>query len=619
MQVKTLIVVGTALVAAVLALITSSAPRAAGGTLIAAYSFNEGGGATVHDSSSSGNNGVATDATWAAGNTGGALSFNGTSSWVTVPDSATLDLTSGFTLEAWVKPAAAMGTAWETIMFKERPGDPVYALYANSDTGAPASVMSTTTAITDARDIVSIQPGIWTHLASTWAGSTLRFFVNGTQVGSRSVTGTLPVSTGALRLGGNGVRGEYFNGLIDDVRIYTRSMSAANIAQDMNTPVAPPAGDITPPTAPGGLTSTNVSATSISASWTASTDNVGVSGYHVFLDGALAQTTILTSFTAVALTCGTSHTIAVEAFDAAGNLSTRPSITVSTLACSDTSAPTAPGAFAAGATTASSIATSWTASTDNVGVAGYTLYSDGISQGTTTGTTFTFSGLTCGASHLLGVEAFDAAGNVSARSSLTASTAACADATPPSAPTGFAKTGGTTTSISASWSASTDNVGVTGYSLFLDGVSAGTTTTTSFTFTGMTCGTSHTLGAQAFDAAGNVSTRTNITASTAACPDTTAPTATGGAASPEATTTTLGLSWTASTVNVGVTGPSWFPAGVSAGSTTTTSFSFTGMTCGTSHTLGVQAFDAAGNVSARTNITASTAACPDTTAPTAPT
>src|SRR4029078_13200383 len=81
-----------------------------------------------------------------------------------------------------------------------------------------------------------------------------------------------------------------------------------------------------------------------------------------------------------------------------------------------------------------------------------------------------------------------------------------------------------------------------------------TTTTTSFSFTGLGCGTSHVLGVQAFDAAGNVSPRSTVTAATNACPDVTAPTAPSALAAGVATTTTIPVTWTASPDNVGVAG-----------------------------------------------------------------
>src|SRR4029077_19391942 len=263
-------------------------------------------------------------------------------------------------------------------------------------------------------------------------------------------------------------------------------------------------GDTVAPSAPTGLVSSAVTATGATLSWTASTDNVGVTGYSLFADGVSAGTTTTTAFAFTGLSCGASHVLGVQAFDAAGNISTRPTLTVTTSACPDTTAPSAPAGLASSAVTATGATLSWTASTDNVGVAGYTLFADGVSKGTTTTTSFAFTGLSCGASHVLGVQAFGAAANSSTRPPRTVTTAACPDTTAPTAATGLASSAVTATGATLSWTASTDNVGVTGYTLFADGVSAGTTTTTSFGFTGLSCGTSHVLGVQAFDAAGNI-------------------------------------------------------------------------------------------------------------------
>src|SRR6185436_2722445 len=283
--------------------------------------------------------------------------------------------------------------------------------------------------------------------------------------------------------------------------------------------------DVTPPSAPSALAAGSVTRTSLVLSWTGSTDNVGVTGYRVFRDGVSAGTSATASFSFSALVCGTSYVLAVEAFDAAGNVSARPAITATTSACADTTPPSAPASFSAGTTGTTSIATSWAASTDNVGVAGYTLYRNGASAGTATSPLFTFAGLSCGTSYTLGVEAFDAAGNVSARTSITSSTSACPDVTAPSAPASFSAGTTGTTSIATSWAASTDNVGGAGYTLYRNGSSAGTATSPLFTFAGLSCGTSYTLGVEAFDAAGNVSLRTSITGATSACPDVTAPSA----------------------------------------------------------------------------------------------
>ncbi len=99
----------------------------------------------------------------------------------------------------------------------------------------------------------------------------------------------------------------------------------------------------------------------------------------------------------------------------------------------DTQAPTAPTNLATSNVTGTGMTLSWTASTDNVGIAGYRVYVGSNQVATTTGTSQAISGLSCGTSYTLGVEAFDAAGNVSSRSTLVASTAACG---PPTGPCG---------------------------------------------------------------------------------------------------------------------------------------------------------------------------------------
>ena len=106
--------------------------------LVASYGFDEGAGTTTADQSGSGNNGTLANATWStAGRYGKALSFNGTNAMVTVPDSNALDLTSGMTIEGWVRPTVS--NDWQTLIVKERPGDLVYGLYSSTDANRPQS------------------------------------------------------------------------------------------------------------------------------------------------------------------------------------------------------------------------------------------------------------------------------------------------------------------------------------------------------------------------------------------------------------------------------------------------------------------------------------------------
>jgi chitodextrinase len=184
----------------------------------------------------------------------------------------------------------------------------------------------------------------------------------------------------------------------------------------------------------------------------------------------------------------------------------------------DTQPPSAPGGLSVTSATQTSVALKWNASSDNVGVSGYDLIRDGSSVGTTSATTRTFASLTCGTSYTLGVDAFDAAGNKSTVTSITASTAACPDTQAPTTPMGLLVTGSTTTSVSISWSPSFDNVSVAGYDAYLGSTLAGTTTSfTIYTFAGLTCGTSYTVSVDAYDPSGNKSGKASVTTSTAPC------------------------------------------------------------------------------------------------------
>jgi len=201
--------------------------------LVAAYGFNEGANTTVADSSGSVNNGTVSSTTWStAGKFGNALSFNGTSSWVTVADANSLDLTSGMTLEAWVRPTA-LGTTWRCVIFKERPGGIVYGLYANEDTSKPIGQVYLG-GEQNALGTAALPLNAWTHLAVTFDGTTLRLYVNGALAGSKAAAGSMAASTGVLRIGGNAIWPEFFAGLIDEVRVYNRALSAAEIGADMN-------------------------------------------------------------------------------------------------------------------------------------------------------------------------------------------------------------------------------------------------------------------------------------------------------------------------------------------------------------------------------------------------
>ena len=184
--------------------------------------------------------------------------------------------------------------------------------------------------------------------------------------------------------------------------------------------------------------------------------------------------------------------------------------------------PSAPPSFAVTGSTTSTVSLAWTAV---VGATEYDLTANGAFAGKTATTSFTLGGLACNTTYKLAVTAKSTAGKTSKASTLTTSTASCSDVVmPPTGPTGLTEVSSSTTSATVAWADSTDNVAVTGYAVSVDGTSIATTSATSYAVGGLTCGSTHTVAVDAFDAAGNHSTRASMTASTSACPDTTPPT-----------------------------------------------------------------------------------------------
>ena len=380
--------------------------------------------------------------------------------------------------------------------------------------------------------------------------------------------------------------------------------------------------------APTSLLVTGRSTSTITLRWTAASGEA--TGYGVYTDGEFVLDVSALSITLTGLQCGRAYTFGVDAYGSGGR-SNRISATSSTNACpsgagaggsggssTDAVSPTTPVGLSAGAATQTSIFASWGHSTDNVGVAGYGLFVNGSNVGSSLVSTASFSGLACGTTYTLSVDAYDEAGNRSSRTSVSAATNPCTsggDTSAPSTPGSMTKTGSTTTSISVSWGAASDNVGVGGYGLYRNGASTGSTPSLGATFSGLACGSSYSLAVDAYDAAGNRSAKRSLTAATAACPpslDTQAPSVPQGMAFTTVTETTVGLTWLPSTDNVGVAGYRLLRNGVSVATAPAPGYTFGGLTCETAYTFTLEAYDATGNSSngAEASGSTSTSACP---------
>ena len=170
---------------------------------------------------------------------------------------------------------------------------------------------------------------------------------------------------------------------------------------------------------------------------------------------------------------------------------------------SDLTAPTAPTGFTATGASGSSMLLEWTSSTDNVAVAGYTISRDGTQIATVDAAakSYTDTGLVQGRSYSYSIVARDGAGNVSQPA--TASGTTLGDGVAPSVPAGLRVTAASTATLSLAWNGASDNVGVSGYRVFANGVEVGTTASTSYAVTTPAAATTYTVSA--YDAAGNES------------------------------------------------------------------------------------------------------------------
>jgi hypothetical protein len=198
--------------------------------LVGWWKFDEGSGAIAHDSSGNGNDGTLNGPVeWVEeGKIGGALAFTGPYNYVQVQDSPSLDMTDALTIAAWINPS---WTGNNRIMQKSSGGgDNQYRLLKEWGDNMVFHVPGLSS---DRLEFVGLPPaGEWTHLAATYDGRSMKVYYNGAVAGEQASTGEMTVSEGTLTIGTKhetAPAGDEYNGMLDDVRIYNRALSASEI------------------------------------------------------------------------------------------------------------------------------------------------------------------------------------------------------------------------------------------------------------------------------------------------------------------------------------------------------------------------------------------------------
>lgn len=358
---------------------------------------------------------------------------------------------------------------------------------------------------------------------------------------------------------------------------------------------APPA-----PTAPAGLTTSNVSYDSATLSWSPVQDS-NFSYYQLYLNGTKVGTASGTSYQYTGLAASTTYILGVSNVWSDGSESGISTLATTTHLAPDTTAPAAPTGVSVSSVMADSIALLWNANTEP-DLQSYRIYENGVFVASSTTTSYRVSGLTAETNYQLGISAVDTSGNESAVTYMSATTAPL----PPDTPTGLtANVSGY--DVGLSWSISASAVA---YQIFRDGNLVGTSTTTSYTDAGLTPGT-HSYQAAAVDQYNQSSVLS--AAVSAKVYDITPPAPPAGLVA-SASGNALDLSW-AAPPDPDVASYRVYLDGVFIGSAQAPASSYTisGLALSTTYSTYVTAVDAASNESAPSNTaTATTTAAPAT-------
>jgi len=345
---------------------------------LAAYAFDAGAGTTAADQSGNGNHGTISGATWTtqARYGGRALSFDGNNDRVTGPS---ITLTDAFTLMAWVYNPS--NVPFETIV----------TVGANRDLYLANGRVTFYTGQADLGFGAALPTNVWQHVALTYDGIDVTAYVNGAVRGGVGGV-TLNAATGPLQVGawvvGSGA-GDYFGGVIDEVRVYDRALTLEEVQTALATPIGGGGMDTTPPARSNGQPTGTLPAGTQATTIGLVTDEPATCRYaptagtpYGSMPNVFATTGSTTHATQVSgLSGGRGYSYYVRCQDGAGNANATDYIITFAVASADATPPTvavtapAPGATVSGTTSVTASAS------DNVGVAGVQFLLDGANLG----------------------------------------------------------------------------------------------------------------------------------------------------------------------------------------------------------------------------------------------
>jgi hypothetical protein len=198
--------------------------------LIAHWTFDEGSGTTAADSSGNGHNGSLTNGASfvGTGKIGGAISFDGVDDYVRVEHSDSLSLNGELTFSAWVNNSEL---SWlDTIISKGERENRLNYWFSTIDSNISLGVFNRTWLGSDTAG-TSLLPNTWYHVAVTFNNNadSAFFYVDGTQVASLTFDANPITNSEALYIGRSQYTTEYWKGMLDEIRIYNRALSASEV------------------------------------------------------------------------------------------------------------------------------------------------------------------------------------------------------------------------------------------------------------------------------------------------------------------------------------------------------------------------------------------------------